>query len=202
MPYRNQFVRLQWCMLWFGWCVLWFGKTDITISYLALYSWQQHQYAILFPKIKCTLVQALRLCTGRTARRGSRGITLLFHDHGTSRGWGVSVTPQPLFTPGKDPVPIVQEAGWVPGPVWTGAENLAPSGFDPRTVQPVASRYTDYATRPTRYCSHGSINKRNIYPQFSVRSLSCFVDCPSGLMMGPSNTLLSTTHCLAFLQQA
>ena len=24
-----------------------------------------------------------------------------------------------------------------------------PLGFDPRTVQPVASRYTDYATRPT-----------------------------------------------------
>ena len=48
--------------------------------------------------------------------------------------------------PGKDPVPIVQESGWAPGPVWTGAENLAPPpplGFDPRTVQPVASRYTD-----------------------------------------------------------
>jgi hypothetical protein len=26
----------------------------------------------------------------------------------------------------------------------------APPGFDPRTVQPVASRYTDYATRPIR----------------------------------------------------
>jgi len=25
-----------------------------------------------------------------------------------------------------------------------------PPGFDPRTVQPVASRYTDYATRPTK----------------------------------------------------
>jgi hypothetical protein len=25
------------------------------------------------------------------------------------------------------------------------AENLAPSGFDPHTVQPVASRYTAYA---------------------------------------------------------
>ena len=84
------------------------------------------------------------------AHRGSRGIALLFHDHGTRRKWGVSLTPRPLFTPGKDPVPIVQEAGWVPGPVWTGAENLAPSGFDPRTVQPVASRYTDYATRPTK----------------------------------------------------
>jgi len=27
-------------------------------------------------KVKVTLVQALRLCTGRTAHRGSRGITL------------------------------------------------------------------------------------------------------------------------------
>jgi hypothetical protein len=26
--------------------------------------------------------------------------------------------------PEKDPVPIVQEAGWAPGPVWTGAEYL------------------------------------------------------------------------------
>ena len=33
-----------------------------------------------------------------------------------------------------------------------GKSRNPPSGFDPRTVQPVASRYTDYATRPT--CSH------------------------------------------------
>ena len=75
----------------------------------------------------CTLVQVLRLCTGRTAHGGSRGITLLFHDHGTRRGWGVSVTLRSIFTPGKVQVPIVQEAGWAPGPVWTGAENLAPT---------------------------------------------------------------------------
>ena len=80
-------------------------------------------------KVKCTLVQALRLCTSRTAHRGSRGIALLFHDHGTRRGWGVSVTHRPLFTPGKDPVPIVQEAEWAPVPVWTDAENLAPTGI-------------------------------------------------------------------------
>jgi hypothetical protein len=49
------------------------------------------------------------------------------------------------FTPGKDPLPIVQEAGWAPEPIWIGAENLAPPGFLPRTFQPVASRYTDYA---------------------------------------------------------
>jgi len=34
-------------------------------------------------KVKCTLVQALRLCTGRTAHSESRGIALLFLDHGT-----------------------------------------------------------------------------------------------------------------------
>jgi hypothetical protein len=39
-------------------------------------------------------------------------------------GWS---SPRPgLFTSGKDPVPIVQEAGWAPGQVWTRAENLVP----------------------------------------------------------------------------
>jgi len=49
------------------------------------------------------------------------------------------------FTLGKDAVPIEQEAegtegrsGWV--------RTISPSsGFDPQTVRPVASRYTDYA---------------------------------------------------------
>ena len=76
-------------------------------------------------KVKVTLVQALRLCTGRTAHRGSRGLALLFLDHSARRGWGVSFTSRPLFNPGKDPVPVVQEVGWATGPVWTGAQNLA-----------------------------------------------------------------------------
>ena len=105
------------------------------------------------PLHKCTLVQTLRFCTGRTAHRGSRGIALLFHDHSTRRGWGVSVTPRPLFTPGKDPVPIVQEAGWAPGQVWTGAENLAHSGI----------RYPD---RPVR--------SQSLY-RLSYRAHSCVV---------------------------
>ena len=33
------------------------------------------------------------------------------------------------FTPGKEPVPIVEEARWAPGPVWTGAENIAATGI-------------------------------------------------------------------------
>jgi len=35
----------------------------------------------------------------------------------------VSSTPRPHFTPGKDPVPVLQEAGWAPGPVWTGGKS-------------------------------------------------------------------------------
>ena len=43
-------------------------------------------------------------------------------------------------------LPPGKEAGWAPGPVWTGAEKISsPPGFDPRTVQSPASRYTDYA---------------------------------------------------------
>jgi len=115
--------------------------------YICMVSWDLEPWAsILFyikvgkKNIKCTLVLALRLCTGPTAHRGSRGISLLFRDRGTRSGWGVRVTPWPLFTPGKDPVPIVHEVGWAPGPVWTGAEKMSPPlGFDPWNVQPVVT---------------------------------------------------------------
>ena len=43
----------------------------------------------------------------------------------------VSITPRPHFTPGKDPVSILQEAGWAPGPVWTGGESRPHRGSIP-----------------------------------------------------------------------
>jgi hypothetical protein len=33
------------------------------------------------------------------------------------------------FTPGKDPVPLVQEAGWAPGTVWIGAKISHPTAI-------------------------------------------------------------------------
>ena len=93
-------------------------------------------------KVKCTLVQALRLCTDRTAHTGSRDVAPTFHDHGTRRGWGVSVTPRPLYRerPGTTLYRRLNgplgRSGWV-WKIWP------PPGFDPRTVQPVASRCTD-----------------------------------------------------------
>jgi len=70
------------------------------------------------------------------AQRLGRDIALLFHDRGTRRGWVVSSTPHPHFTPGKDPVPILQEAGWAPGLVWTGGKILSLPGFDPGPSSP------------------------------------------------------------------
>jgi hypothetical protein len=78
------------------------------------------------------------------------GIAQLFLNLGTRRGRVVTSRPGRL-TPVKDPVPTVQEAGWAAKPVWIDAENLAPPGFDPRTFQPVANRYTDYAIPAPRF---------------------------------------------------
>jgi hypothetical protein len=42
--------------------------------------------------------------------------------------WSAARTGRSL-PPWKDPVHIVQEAEWAPGPVWTGEENLASTGI-------------------------------------------------------------------------
>jgi hypothetical protein len=31
-----------------------------------------------------------------------------------------------VFTPEKESVPVLDEAGWASGPIWTGQKNLAP----------------------------------------------------------------------------
>jgi hypothetical protein len=50
------------------------------------------------------------------ARRGDRGIALLSLDLGARRG-GWSAPRLSRFTPGKEAVPIVHDAGWAPGPI-------------------------------------------------------------------------------------
>ena len=58
-----------------------------------------------------------------------------------------------------------------------GCGNLAPPGFDPRTVQPVASRYTDH-TIPAHILSHLIKTQLNIWLSFHLRldiqTVSCF----------------------------
>jgi hypothetical protein len=102
-------------------------------------------------KVKCTPKQALRICTDCTAHRSSRGTAPPFLDHGTRRGWVFSVTPLPLFTPEKTRYPLYRRLGGLQGQSGRVWKISPPPEFDLRTVQPVASRYTDYATRPTLF---------------------------------------------------
>jgi len=102
-----------------------------------------------FPVLKFTLVQALRLCTGRTAHSGSRGIALLFLDHFTRRGEGSESHPGRSLPPEKTLYPLYWRLGGPQGRSGQVKKISPPSEFDHRTVQPVASRYTDWATRPS-----------------------------------------------------
>ena len=127
---------------------------------------------------KCTLVQALRLCTGCTAHRGSRGVALPFHDDGTRRGWGVSVTPRPLFTPGKDPVPIVQEVGGPKGRSGQLRKISPPPRFDPRTVFYGARRLILRSSGILRHVRRfGSIYRRCLSGQKITLWKLCSTSC-------------------------
>jgi len=56
-------------------------------------------------------------------QRVGRGIALLSHDRDTRRGWVVSSTPRPHFTPGRTRYPFYRRLGVPPGPVWTGGKS-------------------------------------------------------------------------------
>jgi len=94
--------------------------------------------------VKVTFVQTLRLCTGRTAHRGSRGIALHFHDHGTRREVRDQHYAPAALYPWERPG-IHCTGDWVDPKAGLDrcGKSRPPPGFDPRTVQPVASRYTD-----------------------------------------------------------
>ena len=94
-------------------------------------------------KVKCTLVQAIRLCTGRTAHRGSSGIALPIHDQTLEGGEGSASRPGRFFPPER--LGTHCTGSWV-GPragLDRCGKSRPPPGFDLRTVQPLASRYTD-----------------------------------------------------------
>jgi hypothetical protein len=117
---------------------------------MTLYSSSPYMILMFFVKVKFS-----RYRPG-VAQRVGRGIALLFHECGTRR-WvsGQQHTPAALYPRGKTPVPILQEAEWAPGPVWTGAENLVHTGIRSWTVQPLAQslyRLSYPAHISTIYC--------------------------------------------------
>jgi hypothetical protein len=101
------------------------------------------QYALFWVyrisyKVKLTLEQNIN------THRVSRGIVLLFN-LGARRRWVVNATSRPLY-PGKGTrYPLHRRLGGPQSRSGLVRKIFPPPGFDPRAVQPIASRYTDYA---------------------------------------------------------
>ena len=64
------------------------------------------------------------------------------------RGEWSAARPSRTLPPGKNRYPLYRRLGGPQG-LSGRAQNLAPPEFDPWTIQPVVSRYSDWATRPT-----------------------------------------------------
>jgi len=79
------------------------------------------------------------------AQRVGGDIALLFLDCGTRSGWVVSSTPRRILPQGKTRYLFYRRLGGPQGRSGQ-AEILVPTGIEYRTVQPVVSRYTDWAT--------------------------------------------------------
>jgi len=76
----------------------------------------------------------LRLCTGRKAHRGSRGITLPILDHDTRRSEGLASHPGCSLSPGKTQYPFYRRLGGPQGRSGQAWKIPPPPGFDPQTV--------------------------------------------------------------------
>ena len=83
-------------------------------------------------------------------------------------GEGSASRPGRSLPPGKTRYPLYKKLG---GPQDRSEQvrKISPApGFDPRTVQPVASRYTDYATRPTNENKVSSNQQHTVQFLFAV----------------------------------
>jgi hypothetical protein len=167
------------------------------------HAWSVINCLIVRWNLNCTLVQALRLCTGRTAHRGSRVIALPFLDHATRRGGEGSASRLGRSLPqGKTRYTLYRRLGGSQGRSGQMRKISRPPGFDPRTAQPVAGRYTNWATRPTYsliitelhtgFPWFPWVQERMLrwFPPFQVAS-TCFSCSPPDLNSVVTNCLLS-----------
>ena len=147
------YVIIRYDMIWYGmvwydtiWHDIWYDM--IRYDMKRQFSWGSRvSFFILFlcsNKVKCTNVQKLRLCTGPTAHRRSSFLTTALEV-----SEGSAARPGRSLLLGKTRYPLYRRLGGPQGRSGQVRKISPPPGFDPQTVQPVASRYTDWATRPT-----------------------------------------------------
>jgi len=92
-------------------------------KYIKCLSWG----IILFASQVCVYAKGkVNPRTGHESSEGKVEVKLYsFVNLGARLGWVVNSMPWLLCHRERHPVPIVLEAGWVPGQIWMGVQNLA-----------------------------------------------------------------------------
>jgi hypothetical protein len=81
-----------------------------------------------------------------------------------------------FLPPGKTQYQLYRRLGGTQGRSGQVRKISPTLGFDPRNVQPVASRYTDYANRPTFFPKTDILQNTyvNLFLSLAKRSIDCF----------------------------
>jgi len=85
------------------------------------------------------------------AQMGDTLIDLPIDNIGAGRGWAVNASLLPLYPRERDPVPILQKAGWNSKPAWKYTENLIPSHKQTNSERP-DSRDLSYVYWTVHHC--------------------------------------------------
>ena len=111
-------------------------------------------------------------------------------------GEGSASRPGRSLPPGKNRYPLYRRLVGPQGQSGQVWKISPPLGFDPRTVQPVASRYTDYATRPTPFLSRCSImHLMGFCSAISTRLCECYQHQQLLPVSGGSESVITTFSC-------
>jgi hypothetical protein len=129
------------------------------------------------------------------ALRESRGIALFyFQTSALEGGEGSASRPSRLLPPGKTRYPLCRRLGGPQGRSGQARKISPPPGFDPRTVQPVASRYIHNV-----FISIFIIyNVKHNY--YNCRCLYCLLVTRFGTLLGHHQAILEAcfplVHCI------
>jgi len=101
----------------------WSYNLKHSVNYFVVLTLMLRQRAVFSCVSRALFRMSLVMVVCRMLSSVSLTLYSIRHTTITTRGCEVSSTPRPHFTRGIDPVPILQEVRWAPGPVWTGGKS-------------------------------------------------------------------------------
>ena len=123
----------------------------------------------------------------------------IFFTSALEGGEGSASRPGRTLPPGKTRYPLYRRLGGPQGRAGQVRKISPPPGFNSRTVQPVGSRYTDWATGPTRDQPHGmnfKTTKEEICQEtaiwfYAALNVKYFNNVPYNILYNSKNILIT-----------